>query len=79
MDTRIFTRHQWGMVDQDVETNLFGVQLQRHRNARRLSQLDLANRCEISARHLSFLESGRAKPSRDMVLRLCADLVVRFI
>lgn len=41
---------------------------------RGLSQLGLANLAEISQRHLSFLEVGRAKPSRDMVLRLSAAL-----
>lgn len=54
----------------------FGRTLQKHRSARRMSQLDLANLCEISARHLSFLESGRAHPSRDMVERLGAGLVL---
>ena len=41
-----------------------------------MSQLDLALTCEVSARHLSFLESGRAQPSRDMVLQLAAGLVL---
>ncbi|VAW12375.1 hypothetical protein MNBD_ALPHA09-115 [hydrothermal vent metagenome] len=40
------------------------------RKTRRFSQLSLALHCDISPRHLSFLESGRAKPSREMVLRL---------
>jgi transcriptional regulator with XRE-family HTH domain len=40
------------------------------------SQLDLAGRAEISQRHLSFLELGRASPSREMVLRLAAALDV---
>jgi transcriptional regulator with XRE-family HTH domain len=39
------------------------------RQRRRLSQLALAVDADISQRHLSFLESGRALPSRDMVLR----------
>ena len=39
-----------------------------------MSQLDLASEAEISQRHLSFLESGRAKPSRDMVLHLADQL-----
>lgn len=47
------------------------ARLLRHwRNARKLSQLDLALVSDISQRHLSFLELGRAQPSRDMVLRL---------
>ncbi len=41
-----------------------------------MSQLDLANECEVSARHLSFLESGRAQPSRKMVLDLAAGLLL---
>lgn len=43
---------------------------------RRMSQLDLALETEISQRHLSFLESGRSMPSRDMVLRLAERLGV---
>lgn len=46
------------------------------RKARRLSQLALAGDSGISARHLSFLESGRSRPSREMVLRLCETLEV---
>ncbi|MFD7686121.1 helix-turn-helix domain-containing protein [Streptomyces sp. NPDC059781] len=44
------------------------------REQRGYSQLALATRAEISARHLSFLETGRSKPSRDMVLRLGRQL-----
>ena len=44
--------------------------------ARRLGQLDLALDAEISTKHLSFLETGRAQPSRDMVLRLAERLDV---
>ncbi|MBK6703555.1 MAG: helix-turn-helix transcriptional regulator [Caulobacteraceae bacterium] len=54
----------------------FGAILRRYRNARRMSQLDLANTCEISARHLSFLESGRSQPSREMVLQIGAGLLL---
>lgn len=50
--------------------------LRRYRTARRLSQLDLALTCEISARHLSFLETGRASPSREMVLQLSEGLLL---
>src|SRR6478672_3581048 len=52
----------------------FGARLKFWRAQRGLSQLALAAGAEISQRHLSFLESGRAEPSRDMVLRLCAVL-----
>jgi len=54
----------------------FAAALRRHRLARRVSQLDLALACEVSARHLSFLETGRARPSRDMVLQLAAGLTL---
>src|SRR3954463_9452993 len=46
------------------------------RPRRRLSQLDLALDAEISTKHLSFLETGRAQPSREMVLRLSERLDV---
>jgi transcriptional regulator with XRE-family HTH domain len=46
------------------------------RQRRRLSQLDLALDAEISPRHLSFLETGRSTPSREMVLRLAERLDV---
>src|SRR5271169_5863751 len=45
----------------------FGDLLKHWRTARRMSQLELASEAEISARHLSFLETGRAQPSRDMI------------
>ena len=48
----------------------FAQSLKTWRAARRFSQLDLALEAEISARHLSFLETGRANPSREMVMRL---------
>jgi transcriptional regulator with XRE-family HTH domain len=54
----------------------FGRLLRDWRSARRRSQLDLALEAEVSARHLSFLETGRAQPSREMVLLLCSVLEV---
>ncbi len=53
-----------------------GAQLREWRQRRRLSQLDLAGHAEVSTRHLSFLETGRALPSREMVLRLADRLEV---
>ncbi len=53
---------------------LFPETLKTWRNARRLSQLDLAVEAQVSARHISFLETGRAHPSREMVGRLCDAL-----
>jgi transcriptional regulator with XRE-family HTH domain len=54
----------------------FGGMLSRWRKARRISQLDLALDAGVSSRHLSFVETGRARPSREMVLRLCSALDV---
>lgn len=51
-----------------------GGLLREWRTRRRMSQLDLAVGAEISQRHLSFLESGRAQPSREMVLHLAEHL-----
>lgn len=53
-----------------------GDHLRQWRQRRRLSQLDLALDAEISTRHLSFVETGRAQPSRDMVLRLAEHLEI---
>jgi transcriptional regulator with XRE-family HTH domain len=53
-----------------------GDLLRQWRQRRRLSQLDLALGADISTRHLSFLETGRSRPSRDMVLHLAERLEV---
>lgn len=53
-----------------------GQLLREWRQRRRLSQLDLALEAEISPRHLSFLETGRSLPSREMLLRLAEQLRV---
>jgi transcriptional regulator with XRE-family HTH domain len=53
-----------------------GLLLREWRQRRRRSQLDLALDAEISTRHLSYVESGRASPSREMVLRLAEQLDV---
>jgi transcriptional regulator with XRE-family HTH domain len=53
-----------------------GVQLRDWRQRRHLSQLDLSCEADVSTRHLSFLETGRAQPSREMVLRLAELLEV---
>jgi len=52
----------------------FGDQLREWRQRRRMSQLDLALEADISTRHLSFLETGRSQPSREMVLLLAEKL-----
>lgn len=54
----------------------FGPMLREWRETRRLSQLDLGLASNVSARHISFLETGRARPSRDMVLHLSEFLDV---
>ena len=53
-----------------------GVLLRDWRRRRRLSQLELALEAGLSTRHLSFLETGRARPSREMVMRLAQRLDV---
>jgi transcriptional regulator with XRE-family HTH domain len=54
----------------------FGQHLRHWREHRRLSQLALAGEADISTRHLSCVETGRATPSREMVLRLAERLQV---
>lgn len=56
----------------------FGPMLREWRRRRRRSQLELALDAEISQRHLSFLEAGRSKPSRGMILRLADHLAIPF-
>ncbi len=53
-----------------------GELLRTWRRRRSLSQLELALDAEVSSRHVSFLETGRAKPSREMLLRLAEHLAV---
>jgi transcriptional regulator with XRE-family HTH domain len=59
-----------------IEPNGVGPLLRRWREARRLSQLELSLEAEVSARHISFLETGRATPSREMILTLANVLDV---
>ncbi|WP_033260879.1 helix-turn-helix domain-containing protein [Amycolatopsis vancoresmycina] len=59
-----------------VQARPVGELLREWRDRRRISQLDLAISADISTRHLSFVETGRSKPSRDMVLRLGEHLDV---
>ncbi|CAA0133414.1 Uncharacterised protein [Mycolicibacterium vanbaalenii] len=54
----------------------FGMMIRGWRLRRRLSQLDLAVQAGVSARHVSFVETGRSNPSRTMVLRLASVLDV---
>ncbi|WP_380284946.1 helix-turn-helix domain-containing protein [Kitasatospora purpeofusca] len=64
-----------GMGPQAAGTGV-GVLLRGWRERRRLSQLQLALRADSSARHISFIENGRARPSQEMVLRLAEHLDV---
>ena len=59
-----------------VTVRPIGDLLREWRQRRRLSQLELSLEAEISTRHLSFLETGRSQPSREMVLRLAERLDV---
>jgi transcriptional regulator with XRE-family HTH domain len=57
-------------------TETLGDVLRRWRSLRRMSQLELAAQAGVSTRHLSFVETGRAKPSRELVLHLAEHLDV---
>lgn len=57
-------------------TTAFGAALRELRARRRVSQLTLAGIAGVSARHIAFLETGRARPSREMVLTLLRALAV---
>ncbi|TDE43336.1 XRE family transcriptional regulator [Nonomuraea mesophila] len=59
-----------------VHDESYGDLLRSWRQRRRVSQLDLAIEAGVSARHISFLETGRARPSRAMVLKLAEELEV---
>ena len=63
-------------MTRELKTDGFGARLKWWREHRGLSQLALAGAADASQRHLSFLESGRAAPSREMVLQLGAVLDV---
>lgn len=63
-------------VAQQIQQRPVGELLRQWREHRRLSQLTLALDTEISTRHLSFVETGRSQPSREMVLRLAEQLDV---
>jgi transcriptional regulator with XRE-family HTH domain len=57
-------------------TAAFGDTLREWRQIRRMSQMDLGLSAGVSPRHISFLETGRSRPSRGMILRLCDELEV---
>ena len=53
-----------------------GVLLREWRRRRNLSQLELASRAGVSTRHVSFVETGRSRPTPGMIIRLCDELAV---
>jgi transcriptional regulator with XRE-family HTH domain len=56
------------------EPNLFRALFRHYRQGRGMSQLDLSLAAAVSARHISFVETGRAQPSREIILRLSGAL-----
>src|SRR5215831_5721447 len=69
------TRRRRGPI---LNCNGFGRLLKDWRGRRGLSQLDLAVAARTTQRHLSFIESGRTSPTREMILRLAATMDVPF-
>lgn len=59
-----------------IEHQSVGALVRQWRERRRRSQLDLSIAAEVSTRHLSFIETGRSRPSRAMIGRLCDELDV---
>ena len=59
-----------------IQSPSVGNLLREWRQRRRMSQLDLAAEADISSKHLSFVETGRAQPSRDMLLHLADQLAI---
>lgn len=59
-----------------AEAQSFGALLRRWRESRRVSQLELSLEAGVSARHISFMETGRAAPSREMIVALASVLDV---
>ncbi|SNX65056.1 DNA-binding XRE family transcriptional regulator [Streptomyces sp. TLI_55] len=64
------------MTTTTAEDRAVGPLLRAWREQRRVSQLELALRADSSARHISFIETGRSRPSEEMVLRLAEHLDV---
>jgi transcriptional regulator with XRE-family HTH domain len=64
------------MASTVAATRPVGELLREWRQRRRLSQLELALQGDVSARHLSFIETGRSAPSREMILHLAEHLEV---
>jgi transcriptional regulator with XRE-family HTH domain len=67
---------QQPLIARADRSDAFGTLLKQWRDLRSFSQLDLATISQVSQRHISFLESGRAKPSQEMVLQLATVLEI---
>jgi transcriptional regulator with XRE-family HTH domain len=76
MERPFSTSYTAAMQDTAAQPRDVGHRIREWRQRRRMTQLGLALDAEISARHLSFLEIGKAQPSREMVLHLCERLDV---
>jgi transcriptional regulator with XRE-family HTH domain len=63
-----------GVGDDHPVTTRFPTELRRWRSARRLSQLELAVRAGTTQRHVSFIEQGRSRPGRSVVVRLAESM-----
>jgi transcriptional regulator with XRE-family HTH domain len=67
---------QQHLIAREDRSDSFGMLLKQWRDRRNFSQLDLALSSQVSQRHISFIESGRAKPSQEMVLQLATVLEI---
>lgn len=67
---------QPGRMTAPVEADPVGAQVRRWRERRRRSQLDLSLAADVSTRHLSYVETGRSRPSPTLIERLCDELDV---
>ncbi len=76
MNTKMMQAQPKQLPESTQSTQSIGELLREWRQRRRMSQLDLASEAEISTRHLSFLETGRSLPSREMLLHLAEQLEV---
>lgn len=74
--TRPPTRDRFRVLTVVAHPTSIGALLREWRERRKLSQLQLALGSAVSERHLSFIETGRARPSREMVLHLAGRLEV---
>lgn len=76
METVDDARYRRGMAIASAARPDIGDLLRHWRQRRHLSQLELGTRAEVSTRHLSFVETGRSRPSRELVLHLAEHLEV---